>query len=168
MRFSGIWCLPYSHSQDLGRRSANFESSICEVSNINLQIVERTSATHVEEYERLAEGLEKWSAMEDYRDWCWYVVALGVAIWVTNGASATQTQIRAWSRLKVLMIPRRQSMWRSGFRAWGGADKFSSFYLGKKVAFVYRAQKEIRGSKIRVIWGKVTRPHGTFLSKAHW
>ncbi|CCU76235.1 Ribosomal protein L37 of the large (60S) ribosomal subunit [Blumeria graminis f. sp. tritici 96224] len=36
----------------------------------------------------------------------------------------------------------------------------ANFYLGKKVAFVYRAQKEIRGSKIRVIWGKVTRPHG--------
>lgn len=37
-----------------------------------------------------------------------------------------------------------------------------SFYLGKKVAYVYRAHKEIRGSKIRVIWGKVTRPHGTY------
>lgn len=35
-----------------------------------------------------------------------------------------------------------------------------SFYLGKKVAFVYRASKERQGSKIRVIWGKVTRPHG--------
>lgn len=32
--------------------------------------------------------------------------------------------------------------------------------IGKKVAFVYRASKEVRGSKIRVIWGKVTRPHG--------
>lgn len=35
-----------------------------------------------------------------------------------------------------------------------------SFYLGKKVAYVYKAQTEKRGTKIRVIWGKVTRPHG--------
>jgi large subunit ribosomal protein L35Ae len=34
------------------------------------------------------------------------------------------------------------------------------FYLGKRVAYVYRASKERQGSKIRVIWGKVTRPHG--------
>jgi ribosomal protein L35AE/L33A len=40
------------------------------------------------------------------------------------------------------------------------ADSHFSFYLGKKVAFVYRAQREVRGSKIRVIWGKITRPHG--------
>ncbi|CAG7929091.1 unnamed protein product [Penicillium olsonii] len=38
--------------------------------------------------------------------------------------------------------------------------KSANFYLGKKVAFVYRAKREVRGSNIRVIWGKVTRPHG--------
>ncbi|TVY53689.1 60S ribosomal protein L33-B [Lachnellula cervina] len=38
--------------------------------------------------------------------------------------------------------------------------KAANFYLGKKVAFVYRAHREVRGSKIRVIWGTVTRPHG--------
>ncbi|OXV11131.1 hypothetical protein Egran_01108 [Elaphomyces granulatus] len=39
-------------------------------------------------------------------------------------------------------------------------SKAANFYLGKKVAFVYRAKREVQGSKIRVIWGKVTRPHG--------
>lgn len=34
------------------------------------------------------------------------------------------------------------------------------FYLGKRIAYVYRAKREINGSKIRVIWGKVMRSHG--------
>ncbi|KAF2091784.1 60S ribosomal protein L33-A [Saccharata proteae CBS 121410] len=38
--------------------------------------------------------------------------------------------------------------------------KAASFYCGKKVAFVYRASTEVRGSKIRAIWGTITRPHG--------
>lgn len=41
-----------------------------------------------------------------------------------------------------------------------GSTQDARFYLGKRIAYVYRAQKEIRGSKIRVIWGKVTRTHG--------
>lgn len=36
----------------------------------------------------------------------------------------------------------------------------AQFYLGKRVAFVYRASKEVRGTKIRVMWGKITRTHG--------
>ncbi|BDD63575.1 60S ribosomal protein L33B [Monascus purpureus] len=39
-------------------------------------------------------------------------------------------------------------------------SKAADFYLGKKVAFVYRTSREVRGSKIRVIWGKITRTHG--------
>ncbi|KAI0793783.1 60S ribosomal protein L33-A-like protein [Fomes fomentarius] len=36
----------------------------------------------------------------------------------------------------------------------------AQFYLGKRVAYIYRAKTEVRGSKVRVIWGRVTRPHG--------
>lgn len=43
-----------------------------------------------------------------------------------------------------------------------------SFYEGKKIAYVYRGQKEIRGTKIRVIWGKVTRPHGMLAKNCFW
>ncbi|KAK4548527.1 60S ribosomal protein L33B [Oleoguttula mirabilis] len=38
--------------------------------------------------------------------------------------------------------------------------KAASFYLGKRIAYVYRGKREIRGTKIRVVWGKVTRSHG--------
>ncbi|PWN50726.1 ribosomal protein L35Ae [Violaceomyces palustris] len=39
-------------------------------------------------------------------------------------------------------------------------QKDAQFYLGKRIAYVYRAATEVRGSKVRVIWGRVTRPHG--------
>jgi len=41
-------------------------------------------------------------------------------------------------------------------------DKQSSeFYLGKKIAYIYRAKVEKNGSNLRAIWGKVMRRHGT-------
>lgn len=45
--------------------------------------------------------------------------------------------------------------------------KAATFYNGKRIAYVYRGKKEIRGTKIRVIWGKVTRPHGTLCAHTH-
>ncbi|ODO01462.1 hypothetical protein I350_06282 [Cryptococcus amylolentus CBS 6273] len=33
-------------------------------------------------------------------------------------------------------------------------------YLGKRVAYVYKAKREINGSKVRVIWGRISRSHG--------
>lgn len=34
------------------------------------------------------------------------------------------------------------------------------FYLGKCIAYVYKAKTEKNGSKTRTIWGKICRTHG--------
>ncbi|KAJ2211174.1 60S ribosomal protein L33B [Coemansia sp. RSA 487] len=36
----------------------------------------------------------------------------------------------------------------------------TSFYLGKRIAYLYRASTAKNGSKVRCIWGRVTRSHG--------
>ncbi|EEB09230.1 60S ribosomal protein L33 [Schizosaccharomyces japonicus yFS275] len=36
----------------------------------------------------------------------------------------------------------------------------AQFYLGKRICYVYKSAKAVRGSKIRVIWGTIARPHG--------
>ena len=37
----------------------------------------------------------------------------------------------------------------------------SNFYLGKRVAYIYKSSSSKSGSKFRAVWGKITRGHGS-------
>lgn len=39
--------------------------------------------------------------------------------------------------------------------------KAARWYAGKRVCYIFKAKTEKNGSKLRVIWGRVSRPHGT-------
>ncbi|CAB4425076.1 unnamed protein product [Rhizophagus irregularis] len=72
--------------------------------------------------------------------------------------------VRLYSKGRVLGYKRsktNQSPNTSLIRIEGVTTKADTqFYLGKRVAYVYRAKRVKNGSKIRVIWGRVSRPHG--------
>eukprot|EP00126_Sphaerothecum_destruens_P002766 Sdes_comp16193_c0_seq2m5448 len=72
--------------------------------------------------------------------------------------------VRLYSKARVLGFTRglrNQDPSRSLVKIEGVEKKEDvEFYLGKRVAYVYRAHRTINNSKTRVIWGKITRSHG--------
>lgn len=40
------------------------------------------------------------------------------------------------------------------------ASKDLSYYLGKRVVYIYKAPTKVNGSKFRTIWGRICKAHG--------
>ncbi|KAI9183151.1 60S ribosomal protein L33B [Blastocladiella emersonii ATCC 22665] len=74
------------------------------------------------------------------------------------------TPVRLYSKARILGYKRslrNQQTNQVLLRVEGVHNKEDTdFYLGKRVAYVYKAERAINGSKIRVMWGRISRPHG--------
>ncbi|KAJ1930003.1 60S ribosomal protein L33B [Tieghemiomyces parasiticus] len=69
-----------------------------------------------------------------------------------------------YSRARILGFQRSKNVQKPSIvllKLEGVASKDeTNFYLGKRVAYIYRGKKEIRGTKVRVVWGRIARSHG--------
>ena len=90
----------------------------------------------------------------DYR-WTISDCTAKVESWATNVPNATPVLTHRWYKLRALQLRRMRS---STLEKCVIILKiYYSFFLwtNQRVAYVYKAKKEIQGSKIRVIWGWV-------------
>ena len=72
--------------------------------------------------------------------------------------------VRLWVKSKFLGFRRNREVQRPNqalVKIEGvNNTKDTSYYLGKRVAYIYKAPTERNGTKFRTIWGRVSRAHG--------
>ena len=72
--------------------------------------------------------------------------------------------VRLWVRSKFLSFRRNRVNQRpdQALLKIEGVNKTqdTQYYLGKRVAYIYKAPTQTQGSKFRTIWGRVSKAHG--------
>jgi large subunit ribosomal protein L35Ae len=109
------------------------------------------------------QSFEKWSLLRVSLR----VSTSRVCLWATSGAYRVIVNLiapRKWTRLTWGILHSsytNQHAHTALIKIQGLQDKDDvDFYLGKKIAYIYKGKSEKNGSKFRVIWGKVCRSHG--------
>ncbi|ETS60249.1 hypothetical protein PaG_05796 [Moesziomyces aphidis] len=97
-------------------------------------------------------------------DWKNHLHSLRLYISTLDAANAAHSISRLYVKGRIMGHKRSQRVAKchTSLIKIEGVEKTeeAKFYFGKRVAYVYKATKEVRGSKIRVIWGRITRSHG--------
>ena len=82
----------------------------------------------------------------------------------TRKARYSSAPVRLWTKAKFLSYRRaRDNVYHQQalVKLEGVNDrKQLTTYFGKRVAYIHKAQKSVKGSKFRVMWGRVARGHG--------
>ena len=75
-----------------------------------------------------------------------------------------QAPVRLWVKSKFLGFRRNREIQKPNqalLRIEGvNCREETDYYLGKRVAYIYKAENSKQGSKLRTIWGRVSKCHG--------
>ena len=81
-----------------------------------------------------------------------------------QNAYQEKAPVRLWVKSKFLGFRRNRVNQRPGqalLKIDGvNTSQDTQYYLGKRVAYIYRAPVSLQGSRYRTIWGRVAKAHG--------
>lgn len=81
-----------------------------------------------------------------------------------NNAYNKKAPVRLWVRSKFLSFRRNRvnQQQNQALLKIEGVNKAedTQYYLGKRVAYIFKAPTTVQGSRFRTIWGRISKAHG--------